>query len=159
MADFDDDRSFISRAQNFLLKRTVPWWREVVCAWPADVRKHATELLLAGIFLGIRDLSEGLQQGGAYFRITPFRVMANDEAVLVLDVEAMGRVREVSLWLDSAVGLPDPSIRLSTSGSGTTGNGVRVIPGGPNELGKVPPNTKLYVASDVTLNGYVIERG
>lgn len=158
MADINDNATFIARAQNFLVNRVHPWWRDIVCKWPTDLRKFSSELLLAGIFLSLRDLAEGLQQGGTYFRITPFTVEANSEAVLVLDIETQGRVREVSIWMDSAVGLPDPTIRLSTGGGGTGGNGVRMTPGVPNELGKVPPNTKLYVASDITINGYVIER-
>lgn len=159
MADIDENRTFLARSQNFLMNRVIPWWRDIICQWPVDVRRYSSELLLAGVYLGVRDLVEALQQGGTYFRITPFRVEANDEAVLVLDIETQGRVREVSIWMDSAVGLPDPTIRLSTGASGTAGNGVRVLPGGPNELGKVPPNTKLFLASDVTINGYVIERG
>jgi len=159
MADINEDRTFLARSQNFLMNRVIPWWREVVCAWPEGVRKHASELLLASIFLSLRDLTEAVQQGGTYFRITPFSVQALDEAVMVLDIETQGRVREVSIWMDSAIGMPDPTIRLSTGGGGTAGNGVRMTPGVANELGKVPPNTKLYVASDVTINGYVIERG
>lgn len=158
MADTDNDQTFLARSQRFLVGRVIPWWREIVCTWPPEVRKYANELLLAGIFLGIRDLTEATQQGGTYFRITPFTATANDEAVLVLDIETQGRVREVSIWMDSAVGMPDPVIRLSTGGGGTQGNGVRVTAGVPNELGKVPPNVKLYIASDVTINGYVIER-
>lgn len=158
MADFDNDQTFLARSQRFLQNRVIPWYRDIVCAWPADLRKFSTELLLAGIFLGLRDLTEATQQGGTYFRIVPFTVTANDEAVLVLDIETQGRVREVSIWMDSAVGMPDPTIRLSTGGGGANGNGVRVTPGVPNELGKVPPNVKLFIASDVTINGYVIER-
>lgn len=159
MPDIDNDRTFISRASNFFLRRVHPWWQDIVCSWDPALRRHAPELLLAGIFLGLRDIAEGLTQGGTYFRITPFRVVANSEAVRILDIETQGRVREVSIWLDSAIGLPDPVIRISTGASGTAGNGVRISPGGPNELGKVPPDVKLFVASDVTLNGYVIERG
>lgn len=149
----------MGRATEFFLRRVHPWWREIVCSWSPELRKYANELLLAGIFLSLRDIAEGLKQGNTYFRITPFFVQANSEAVLILDIEAQGRTREVSVWLDSAVGLPDPTIRISTGASGTSGNGVRVAPGGPNELGKVPADVKLFVASDVSLNGYVIERG
>lgn len=139
---------FLEEARNFASKH---------CAHLPQAQRM--ELLLTGIYLTEQKLLEALQQGGNYFRIEPFSVVALDEAVQVLDIETNGRVREVSIWMDSAVGMPDPTIRVSTGASGTGGNGIRVSPGGPTELGKVPPNTRLYISSDVSINGYVIERG
>jgi hypothetical protein len=124
-----------------------------------ELRKHSVELLLAGIFLQLDRLNENSGQGVTYFKLTPFQLVANEAPIQILDVEVQGRVREVSIWMDSAIGFPDPTIRLSTDASGTFGNGVRLSPGGPNVLGKVPPNTRLFASSDVTLNGYVIEQG
>lgn len=149
----------IDRAREFFEGLTIPWWRRIVCAWPKELRQFAHELLLAGIYLQLDRLNEALQQGGTYFRITPFTLTAGEAAAQILDIEVQGRVREVSIWMDSAVGGPDPTIRLSTDASGTLGNGVRITPGGPNELGKVPANTRLFASSDTTINGYVIERG
>jgi len=154
-----DSPTFLNRAQEFFEGRVYPWYQRVICAWPANVRVHASEALLAALLLSNRELVESVQQGGNYFNITPFTVVANGEAIRVLDIETQGRVRDVSIWFDSAAGAPDPTLRLSTNGSGTAGNGIRLAPGGPNELGKVPPQTMLYIASDVDLNGYVIERG
>lgn len=149
----------IERAKEFFESTAVPWWRRIVCAWPEQLRPFAGELLLAGVYLQLDRLNEALAQGGTYFRITPFQLVANLPAIEILNIEVQGRVRDVSIWMDSAVGGPDPTIRLSTDGSGTFGNGVRLTPGGPNELGKVPPNTRLFASCDVTLNGYIIERG
>lgn len=151
--------SVIDRARMYFEGTVYPWWQNIVCKWPLELRKFAPELLLAGVYLQLDRLTEALSQGGNYFRITPFQLLANDAAVQVLDIEVQGRVREVSIWMDSAVGSPDPTIRISTDGSGAVGNGVRMTPGGPNELGKVPPETRLYMSSDVTINGYIIERG
>lgn len=137
-----------------LLRRALELLQQVGCGKPS-----ATELLLAANVLSTQDLLHAVEQGGTYFRISQFTSTANGEAVQILDIETQGRVREVSIWLDSAVGGPDPVIRLSEKASGSVGNGVRMAPGGPNELGKVPPNTTLFLSSDVTINGYVIERG
>jgi hypothetical protein len=151
--------SVIDRARTFFEEQVHPWWKSIACRWSPELRKHAVELLLAGIYLQLDQLNTALSQGGRYFRITPFSLVANELPVQVLDVEVQGVVRDVAICLDSAVGLPDPVIRLSTDASGTVGNGVRMEPGRINELGKVPPNTRLFISSDVTINGYVIERG
>ncbi len=153
------NNSILERAKSFFEGTVHPWWKNILCKWQPELRKYSSELLLAGIFLSQRDLIEALQQGGNYFRITPFHLRAGAEATKVVDIETNGYVREVSIWMDSAVGLPDPTIRLSTGASGTVGNGVRVTPGGPNELGKVPPNTRLFLSADIDINGYIIERG
>lgn len=151
--------NLITRARDFMEQRVHPWWQGVVCAWSPELRKRGAELLLAGIFLQLQKLREALQQGGTYFRITPFSLVANAQAIRILDIEVQGRVREVSIWMDSAIGLPDPVIRISTDASGSAGNGVRMAAGSANELGKVPANTTLYASADVNLNGYIIERG
>lgn len=151
--------SVIDRARMFFEEQVHPWWRAIVCRWEPALRKFAPELLLAGIYLQLDRLNDSVSQGGQYFRISPFTFTAGGAPVQVLDVETQGLVRDIAICLDSAVGMPDPTIRLSTDASGTAGNGVRMQPGAINELGKVPPNTRLYVSSDVTINGYIIERG
>jgi hypothetical protein len=150
--------NFTSRAKEFFEGRVLPWWRNIVCAWPPELRKHTTELLLGAILLSLRELTEAVNQGGNYFNITPFQLIANAPSTKVLGVEVQGRVRDVTIWLDSALGGPPVTMRIGTSDSGA-GNGVRCTPGVANELGKVPPQTQLFASSDVTINGYIIERG
>lgn len=146
----------VKRAAEFFSGTVSQWYQEVLCKLVPD-RQHQSNALLAGIFLQLQALNEGLQAGGTYFRIAPFRVEANGEAVLVLDNDSQGRIREVSLALDSAVGGPDPTIRFATSGGSPNGNGVRLTPGIINPIGRVPPNEKLFVSSDTTINGFIIE--
>jgi hypothetical protein len=153
------DFRVVTHARAFLEEHVHPWWQSITCRWGPELRTHAVELLLAGIYLQLDRLNTVLSRGGRYFRITPFSLVANGPPVQVLDIEVQGAVRDIAICLDSAVGLPDPVIRLSTDASGTAGDGVRMEPGRINELGKVPPNTRLFISSDVNINGYVIERG
>lgn len=148
--------ALLSRAKDFFTRNVAGWFNDVLCK-VIPRREDQSVALLSGIYLQLQALNEGLQAGGTYFRITPFSVAANSEAVRVLDKDSQGRIREVTVCLDSSLGGPDPVIRLATSGGSSNGNGVRLTPGVFNPLGKVPPDTSLFVASDTNVNGFVIE--
>lgn len=149
--------AFLQRAQSFLMDRAYPWWRNIICKLEEGAQRNAVALLLSGILLKLTELNETSAQGGVYWRCTPFKLTANDEPVRILDIETQGRVREVSVWMDSAILGPPPTIRLSAGASGG-GGGILIGPGAPNELGKVPANTTLYMSSDTDISGYIIER-
>jgi hypothetical protein len=148
---------FLSRTKEFLEGKAYPWWRDIICKWEEQAKTNAASLLLGGILLKLSELTETMGQGGLYWRITPFTSVGGQQAIKVIDIEVQGRMRDCSIWVDANIGGPMPTIRLSTGGSGG-GGGVSIVPGGPNELGKVPANTKLFISSDVTVNGYIIER-
>ena len=145
--------AILERAQQFFAESVPKFYNEVICKMPG----LRVESLLTGIYLQLQQLNEGLQSGGTYFRISPFRCEAGGEAVMVVDNDSQGRIREISLAFDSGVGGMDPTIRLSVGGSGLS-SGVRLKSGEVNPLGRVPPNTKLFVSSDIAINGYVIEQ-
>lgn len=96
----------INRAREFFERTVHPWWQRIVCSWPVELRKHSIELLLAGIFLQLDRLNENSGQGVTYFKLTPFQLVANEAPTQILDVEVQGRVREVSIWMDSACSTP-----------------------------------------------------
>lgn len=146
-----------SRAKDFLEHRVEPWWQKIVCAWPEAEQKFAIPILLAGILLSLRELIERIGSGGNYFRISPFVLTANAPPVRVVDKETNGLSRRIFAWVDSAIGLPDPRIRIGTSRSSVNGGGVQLTPGVANEVGKVPPNTELWMTSDVSLTVYIVE--
>lgn len=147
----------LARAKDFFETRVHPWWRDVVCQWDEENRKLAVPLLLAGIFLSMRELLERIGQGGNYFRISPYKLTANAAPIRVLEKEPNGLSRRVFVWVDSAIGLPDPRIRIGTAKSNVNAGGVLLTPGVANEIGKMPPNNELWMSSDVTLNIYLVE--
>lgn len=151
--------AFLTRAKLFFEERANPWWEHIVCKWSEARRRFVPELLLSAILLQLQQLNESQQQG-TYWRATPFTLIAGDEALRVLDIETQGRVREVDIWMDALpLGAPFPTIRLSTSASGSSaGGGIQMQTGTGNVMGKVPPDTKLYLSSDTTISGYIIER-
>jgi hypothetical protein len=148
------NRAIIDRASQFFVEAVPSFFNEVICKLTGQQR---VEQLLSGIYLQLQQLNEGLQAGGTYFRITPFRCEAGGETVQVVDTDSQGRIREIALAFDSGVGGIDPTIRLSVGGSGLS-SGVRLKSGEFNPLGRIPPNTKLFVSSDTAINGYVIEQ-
>lgn len=146
----------LSRAKD-TLEHVTGWWQKIVCSWPKDLQDRASTILLAGIFLSLRELIERIGQGGNYFRITPFVLVANGPAVRVVEKDVNGLSRRIFAWVDSAVGLPDPRIRIGTAKSSVNAGGVQLTAGVANEVGKVPPNTELWMTSDVGLTIYIVE--
>ncbi len=151
--------TFLERARDAIVNEAYPWYQKF-CSWlPPEAQKTIIPILLAANFLALRKLVESIGRSGGLYDIRPYQLTANASAKLIVDVDKQGRPREVAVWVDSAVGLPDPTIRVGVDGGATTGAGIRVKPGDVNELGQVPPDTRLYVASDVDITLYVIERG
>lgn len=149
--------AFLNRAKLFFETRANPWWEHIVCKWDAARRKFVLELLLSAILLQLQQLNESQQQG-TYWRATPFTLVPGDEPLRVLDIETQGRVREADVWFDALpLGAPFPVVRLSTGATGG-GGGVQMQMGTGNVLGKLPPETKLYLSSDTAISGYIIER-
>lgn len=132
-------------------------YKELMCSVPKGITPgDVTNILLSGIFFTLR---EGLQQlgfGGNTLVITPFQLEPN-KPVKVLERDKLGRARNVTVWVDSGVGLPDPLIRLSTKSGSALATGVRLTPGIANPFGKVPNSTELWMASDVAIRIYVVE--
>lgn len=132
-------------------------YRDLMCAIPEGVKPgDITNILLSGIYFTLR---EGLQQlgfGGNTLVITPHQLKTN-KPIKVLERDKQGRARNVVIWVDSAVGLPDPLIRLSTSSGSAVATGVRLTPGIANHFGKVPSSDELWMSSDVDLRVYVVE--
>lgn len=115
-----------------------------------------TNILLAGLFFTVREAVSLLGGGGNTLRITGFALKA-DRPVRVVDRDKLGRARNVVLWVDSAVGLPDPSIRLGTASGSAVASGVRLTPGVANPFGKVPSTSELWMTSSVDITVFVVE--
>lgn len=146
----------LMRAATYLTDSVLPRWQSIVCKFPPDFTPtHTIALLLAGIFFTLREAVESMGIGGNLFSITPYKLV-EERPVKVLERELTGRARKVSIWVDSAVGLPDPMIRLGTSSATMTASGVRLTPGVANPIGVIPANTELYVASDVALLVFIV---
>ncbi len=154
----DIDTSLIGKSREFLSREIFPFWNEEICKWDEGKRASIIPLMLTGIFLSLRELLRTMQQGGLYWRITPFQISAAGDSVRILDIESQGRVRDVAVWVDSGLGGPNPQLRISTGASGFR-SGISITPGTVNELGKVPSGTQLYAASDFDITVYVLERG
>ena len=150
--------SYLSRATSFLVSEAYPWYEKLCRELPVGAREFLTQLLLAANFLALRQLVEGLAKG-TLFDIRPYRLTAGGAATLAVDIDKQGRTRDNAVWVDSAVGMPDPTIRVGTDARSAAAGGVRVMPGDVNELGQVPADTRLYIASDVTITVYILERG
>ena len=98
---------------------------------------EANTILLAGIFLSMREIATSANFGNTRFDVRP--VNLNTTAIKILDRDEVTRkVRKVSLWIDSASGGPTPTIRVGKGSTSPNGGGVRVNAGQVNELGEVP---------------------
>lgn len=150
-------RAFLTRAADALVE-AYEWYVSLCKRYP-EMQPFIGNVLLSANFLALRSLLEDGAKTGKVFDIRPYVLRADGAAVRVVDVEKQSRPREIAIWVDSAVGLPDPTIRVGTDAGATSGGGIRVKPGDVNELGVVPPNTTLWASSDVDLTIYVIERG
>ena len=147
----------IERAKDFFENQVFPFWRQVVCKWPEDLRGMVVPLMLGGIFMKLNELVERLGQGSTYFRITPFVLVAGDSAIKVVQKETQGLTRRVFVWVDSAIGAPDPVIRIGTSRASSSAGGVALIPGQSNEIGKIPYDTELWMSSAQNITVYIVE--
>lgn len=150
--DLSDFSGNIGKANRFLAEKVLPWAASLAC------RGDAATMLLAGIFVSMRDIVEALSFGNTYYRITPVPLTAGADPVLICDTQPQGRVRKLSLWVDASSGGPLPTIRISTGASGTSSGGIRIPAGQVSELGEIPASVRLYAASSSTIPMYVIER-
>lgn len=149
--------TFFKRALESL-RSAYDWYAQLCRDFP-QLKGFEVPVLLAANFLALRELVEGMAKSGKLFDIRPYPLAANGEAVRVVDVDRSGRPREVAIWVDSAVGLPDPTIRIGTDAGSANAGGIRVRPGDVNELGVVPPDSTLWMSSDIPITIYVLERG
>ncbi len=145
----------LTAGRDFLAGKAKPWLENFVC----DITPPALviPLLLSGIFLKLVELVAAMQ-GGDQFDIQPINVAVANQNYQLLDADTRGRTRDVSVWVDSASGGPLPTIRISKDGSGAGSGGLRIMPGQVNELGKVPPDTKLFVSATQPIAMYIIVR-
>ena len=118
--------------------------------------QNVAPMLLAGIFLQLRELNDAVNFGATKFDIRPVLLTTTAQKIVERDVEK--RVRKVSVWIDSASGGPVPTIRIGKSASSSNSGGIRVNAGQVNELGEVPPDTELYGVASTSIQIYVIER-
>ena len=102
--------------------------------------------------------TKSLLEEGAFgndFRITP--VTIGITPTQILDTDNTGRVRKVTLAVDSAVGGPN-TIRVGQGAVSTNGGGFRINAGAFNELGEVGPDVKLMAVAAAAIQAYTIER-
>ena len=149
----------VSRGGEYLRQSVVGWTDEFVCKVLQARQANAPVYLLSGIYLKVCELVNAMGFGNNFYRITPVSLTAGGEPEPICDVQSQGRVRKISIWVDIATGGPLPIIRISTGASGSSSGGLRIAPGTVSELGEVPANTRLYVASSQDVTMYVIERG
>jgi hypothetical protein len=122
--------------------------------------RHPATFLLAGIFLKLMDIAELLGPGDHFFRIDSFNLLPTDGPTRILDKDTVTqRVRRVVIWVDSTLGGPVPTISLSTQGSSAVNAGLQLTPGTWNEIGRIPPDTELYVSSTTALKLNVAVEG
>jgi hypothetical protein len=142
----------LERGIDFLINRVYPKWRELCAAIPkgADINTF----LLAGIYFQLNGQSE--QRGGNFFNITPYSLKAN-QPIRVLEKGESDRPRFIRVWVDSAVGLGDPVLRIGTTKGSPTASGVSLSPGVANEVGWIPASTELWMVTDVPLRVYISE--
>lgn len=127
------------------------WVREVACNIPMYVASPAS-FLLAGIYLKLVHIAELLSPGDNYFRIDHFTLTANAKAKRIVERDSVNnRVRRVVIWVDSGLGGPVPTLRLSTQASASNSVGLQLIPSTWNEIGRIPPDTELFLSSSVDI--------
>ena len=133
---------------------TAQWLRDIACKLP-EFNASPAVFLLAGIYLKLTEIAELLGPGENFYRIDHFDIEADAKAKRVLDKDTVnGRVRRVVIWIDSGLGGPVPTIRLSTQASAANSIGLQLVPSTWNEIGRIPANTELYLSSnaDIGLN-------
>lgn len=136
------------------LRATAVWVDDFICNLAADNVANTEAYLLAAMVERLDYLTKATPSG-QNLTITPYTLSGSSQ--LILDKDTLERVRNVAIWVDSAVDGPAPTIRIGTSNA-SSGAGVRINPGQVNELGNVPADTTLYAASDVSITLYLIAR-
>lgn len=136
-----------------------------------DVRKWVTDIacqdlnsnpaVLVPSLLALNALLLGklhqAQQGGNFYRITPFRLGA--EGQKIIEKQNDGLLRTVIVVVDNASGGPTPTIRISENKGGTLSGGIRINAGQGTNIGEVPADKELWGGSDTAISAYVIEFG
>lgn len=132
-----------------------PWVYKIVCSLPQEYQRHFDRVLLAGIYVKLAELTRASAFGQNSFSIRPFTL--NTTPQKIVDRNNTNLVRKVTIWVDAASGGPTPTIRISTSGTGTASGGIRVNAGQSNLIGEVPPNQELWAAASTAMAAYVVE--
>lgn len=146
----------IEAAKRFMSKSVLPFVRAASCEFGPEVQNNFLAFLTGATFLKLVELTEGGEIGNRYTRISPYAL--GTSAVKILDREENGWAREITIWVDSAVGGPNPTVRVGDSSVTTTGGGFRVPTGGGTELGKIAATKQLYAIATSAINAYIIER-
>ena len=134
------------------LAATMGWVDDWICALTAAHLPNAEVYLLGGIYEKL-DALAAAQPTGLGLTITPYTL--GTDGIRILEKDTLDRVRDVSIWVESATGGPLPVLRIGLSGASSTA-GVRVIPGQVNDIGIIPADTELFAASSVAITIYVI---
>jgi len=137
-------------------ERDLKYAHEILCRRiPAGEMNNAVVYLLSAMLLKLSELTAVQTIGSRSFNITPY--VLGTSPTRILDTDFLQRTRRVTLWFDSAVGGPFPTIRVGTNVANANAGGVLVQPGTFAEMGLIPFNTKLYAASSRTITVYVVE--
>lgn len=144
----------LAQMKTDLVDRLGPWLFDMVCKMPIGMQANFDRVLLAGIYLKLAEIARGSTFGSNYMRITP--VTLGTSPVKILERDTRNLVRKVTVWVDSSVGGPSPTIRVSASGDGA---GMRINAGSSNVIGEVPPNQELWASSSTAIQAYVVEVG
>lgn len=133
--------------------------KQILCKIiPPNEMNNAIAYLLTAILLKLTDLTAAQTVGTHYFRLTPYAL--GTTAVKILDVDFTHKTRKVVLWFDAVkAGNPYPTLRVGPDVNNANTGGVQVAPGTFADFGLVPSDKKLYAASSIPFNMYVIEHG
>lgn len=147
----------ISRAKDFMMREGYLAWKAVCEELPKDMSLGLLSTMLLGqVVITLRQMLENATRGGENFVINSFSLKAG-RPQKVVERTNVGRARLVSVWVDSAVGAPDPVFRLGTTQGATSAGGLALTPGVKNEIGVIPASLDLFIASTVDINIYVTE--
>ena len=139
----------MDEARRFLRDEVIPFSDQFGCQHDNMALLH----LLTAIWFELRGLATSFNFGATRFDVHPVTFETNSKRIL--EKSRDGKVRKVAIWLDSAVGGPTPTIRVSKGGS--TG-GFRINAGTVNDIGEIAPDIELWATSTANINGHVIER-
>lgn len=136
----------------YITNKVAPFANDIFCRY----KDQSATVLLAGVLMSLQELLKTATFGANQFSIESFTLTSDPQKILERDIN--GRVRKISVWVDSASGGPTPTIRVGTGATSANGGGVRVSAGQVNEIGEVAPNVELWAAANTSINAYVITR-